>query len=115
MKYQLSISIKQKQLLAIYHLRICYEPKYLHINLRGFMMCKKLDPTCTECKKPFKPFHKNQFTCGKPECKKLRTNRIRKRRKESLIVKFVANYLGLVILLLFYVERLDVEKHIKIM
>lgn len=35
MKYQLSISIKQKQLLAIYHLRICYEPKYLHINLWG--------------------------------------------------------------------------------
>ena len=75
--------MKQKQLLAIYHLRICYDPKYLHINLRGFIMCKKLDPTCTECKKPFKPFHKNQLTCGKPECKKLRTNRIRKKEERE--------------------------------
>ena len=47
------------------------------------MMCKKLDPTCTECKKPFKPFHKNQLTCGKPECKKLRTNRIRKKEERE--------------------------------
>ena len=47
-------------------------------------MCKKLDSTCTECKKPFKPFHKNQLTCGKPECKKLRTNRIRKKEEREL-------------------------------
>ena len=56
---------------------------FLFMSLRGFMMCKKLDPTCTECKKPFKPFHKNQLTCGKPECKKLRTNRIRKKEERE--------------------------------
>lgn len=46
-----------------------------------------LSKTCTECKKPFNPFHKNQITCGKDECKRSRQNGIRKKEDREFNCK----------------------------